>query len=136
MKTRLTTLKKPSLDCFDETCTFEVCVCGALGCALISLQHNKHKPNGCGSKNRYQNGTLVSGNMDQNLRNPSCLILSHIQMPTPQLQKGALQTGLGPLQRNRFTTRSDGVSDRFTTRHRLLRVPDNTGSTSLSLDSP
>ena len=24
-------------------------------------------------KNRYQNGTLVSGNMDQNLRNPSCL---------------------------------------------------------------
>ena len=23
---------------------------------------------GCGSKNRYQNGTLVSGNMDQNLR--------------------------------------------------------------------
>ena len=32
---------------------------------------------GCGSKNRYQNGTLVSGNMDQNLRNPSCLILIH-----------------------------------------------------------
>ena len=32
---------------------------------------------GCGSKNWYQNGTLVSGNMDQNLRNPSCLILSH-----------------------------------------------------------
>ena len=32
---------------------------------------------GCGSKNRYQNGTLVSRNMDQNLRNPSCLILSH-----------------------------------------------------------
>ena len=26
---------------------------------------------GCGSKNRYQNGTLVSGNMDQPLRNPS-----------------------------------------------------------------
>ena len=33
---------------------------------------------GCGSKNRYQNGTLVSGNMDQTLRNPSCLILSNI----------------------------------------------------------
>ena len=32
---------------------------------------------GCGSKNRYQNGTLVSGNMHQNLRNPSCSILSH-----------------------------------------------------------
>ena len=34
---------------------------------------------GCGSKNRCQNGTLVSGNMDQNLRNPSCLFLSHSQ---------------------------------------------------------
>ena len=34
---------------------------------------------GCGSKKRYQNGTLVSGNMDQNPRNPSCLILSHSQ---------------------------------------------------------
>ena len=31
----------------------------------------------CGSKNRYQNGTLVSENMDPNLQNPSCLILSH-----------------------------------------------------------
>ena len=37
--------------------------------------------NGCGSKNRYQNGTLVSGNMDQNPHNPSCLILSHSQIP-------------------------------------------------------
>ena len=35
---------------------------------------------GCGSKTRYQNGTLVSGNMDQNLRNPSWLILSHTHM--------------------------------------------------------
>ena len=26
------------------------------------------------------NGTLVSGNMDQNLRNPTCLTLSHTQM--------------------------------------------------------
>ena len=34
-------------------------------------------PFGCGSKNRYQNGTLVSGNMDQTLSNPPCLILSH-----------------------------------------------------------
>ena len=32
---------------------------------------------GCGSKNRYQNGILVSGNMAQNLHNFSCLILSH-----------------------------------------------------------
>ena len=31
-------------------------------------------------KKRYQNGTLVSGNMDQNLRNPSCLILSHTRI--------------------------------------------------------
>ena len=29
------------------------------------------------SKNRYPNGTLASGNMDQNLRNLSWLILSH-----------------------------------------------------------
>ena len=35
------------------------------------------KAYGCGSKNRNHNRTLVSGNMDQNLRNPSCLILSH-----------------------------------------------------------
>ena len=35
---------------------------------------------GCGSKNRYPNGTLVGGHMDQNLRNPSCLILSHIHI--------------------------------------------------------
>ena len=32
---------------------------------------------GYGSKNRYQNETLVSGNMDQNLRNPSSFLLSH-----------------------------------------------------------
>ena len=38
------------------------------------------KTNGSGSKILYQNGTLVSGNMDQHSRNPSCLILSHIQM--------------------------------------------------------
>ena len=30
-----------------------------------------------GSKNRYRNGTLVSGNMDQSLSNPSWFILSH-----------------------------------------------------------
>ena len=35
---------------------------------------------GCGTKQRCQNGTLVSGNMDQNLRNPSGLILSHTHM--------------------------------------------------------
>ena len=35
---------------------------------------------GCGSKIRYQNGTLSNGNMDQILRNPSCLILSHTHL--------------------------------------------------------
>ena len=35
---------------------------------------------GRGSKNRCQIGTLASGNMDQNLRNPPCLILSHTQL--------------------------------------------------------
>ena len=35
---------------------------------------------GCASKNRYQDGTLVRGNMDQNLRRPSCLILSHTHL--------------------------------------------------------
>ena len=32
-------------------------------------------------KTGTQNGTLASGNMDQNLRNPSCLILSHTHVP-------------------------------------------------------
>ena len=36
----------------------------------------KPKGYGCASKNRYQNGTLVSGNMDQHLRNPSWSILN------------------------------------------------------------
>ena len=31
-------------------------------------------------KKRYQNGSLVSGNMGQSLRDPSCLFLSHTQM--------------------------------------------------------
>ena len=31
-------------------------------------------------KPEFQNGTLVSGQMDQNLRNPSSLILSHCRM--------------------------------------------------------
>ena len=53
---------------------------------------------GCGSKNRYQNGTLVSGNMDQNPRNPSCLILSHSHFPLgfplkPAKKIGALEIG-------------------------------------------
>ena len=55
-------------------------------------------------KNGTQNGTLVSGNMDQNLRNPSCFILSHAQLSTPCME--ALRVlfsfqgprGLGSLQ--------------------------------------
>ena len=35
---------------------------------------------GCGSKNRYPKWNLVSGNMDQHLRNHSWLILSHTQL--------------------------------------------------------
>ena len=45
--------------------------------AFASLRVSQRPTCGCGSKNRYQNGTLVSGNMDQNLRNPSCFISSH-----------------------------------------------------------
>ena len=49
---------------------------------LTNPNHQLRLPetNGSGSKNRYQNGTLVRGNMDQHLRNPSCLILSHSQI--------------------------------------------------------
>ena len=36
---------------------------------------------GCGSKNRYQNGTLVSGNMGQNLRKP--LLFEFEPHPSP-----------------------------------------------------
>ena len=46
--------------------------------------------NGCGSKNRrVPKWILVCGNMDQNLRNPACLILSHTQMERakPQLRE-------------------------------------------------
>ena len=67
---------------------------------FISRCETKY-PCGCGSKNRYQNGTLVSGNMDQNLRNPSCLILSHTHVYSdcladrlnPRSKKGAGRTG-------------------------------------------
>ena len=51
---------------------------GTLGVALKGPSWRfpsfERHPYGCGSKSRYQNGTLVSGNMDQNLRTPSCLI--------------------------------------------------------------
>ena len=44
-------------------------------------------------KNRYQNGTLVSGNMDQNPRNTSCLILSHTHIAQTQAVKVETQRG-------------------------------------------
>ena len=56
--------------CFEGKLPFQV------GFTLETHRH-KGKTCGCGSNDRYQNGTLVSGNMDQNLLNPSCLILSH-----------------------------------------------------------
>ena len=44
-------------------------------------------------KNRCQNGTLVSGNVDQNLRNPSCLILSHSHLNICLLESFENQVG-------------------------------------------
>ena len=52
-----------------------------------------HPTNRCGSKNRYQNGTLLGGNMDQNLRNPSCLILSHTQITNLTYRRQAILAG-------------------------------------------
>ena len=50
------------------------------GCPLKTLLYGR------GSKNRYQHGALVSGNMDQNLRNPSCFILSHTHIGLKELE--------------------------------------------------
>ena len=61
-----------------------------------TLYHPCHGPNGCGSKNRYQNGNLVSGHMHQNLLNPSCLTLSHPQMKPPAHPGTDLGTALAP----------------------------------------
>ena len=56
------------------------------------------------------NGSLASGNIDQNLRNPCCLILSHTRMGVggtgyiPLLQKGfkgvytGVQAGIGAIR--------------------------------------
>ena len=49
-------------------------LCGCMWFSQLPLSHGFVAR--CGSKNRYQNGTLVIGNMDQNLRNPFCLLLS------------------------------------------------------------
>ena len=48
-------------------------------------------------KNRCQNGTLLSGNVDQNLRNPSCLILSHTHvLPREIFRLGQAHWPLSP----------------------------------------
>ena len=41
-------------------------------------------PYGCGSKIGTQNGTLVNGTKDQNLRSPGGLVLTHTHMNQPQ----------------------------------------------------
>ena len=48
----------------------------------------RNEPSTCGrGSTGTQNGTLESGSMDQNLRNPSCIILSHIHAISAQLVK-------------------------------------------------
>ena len=65
--------------------------------------------------NRYQNGTLVSGNMDQNLRNPSWLIVSHAHLVT---QLNQLQHRL-PLLKSQF------IGGRATTETVTFRCPQH-----------
>ena len=49
---------------------------------------------GCGSKIGTQNGSLASGNMDQNLRSPGGLILTHIRIDLSLVfQKGDFEKG-------------------------------------------
>ena len=47
------------------------------GLANIELHVSRY---GCGSKIRAQNGTVVKGNVDRNLRSPGGLILTHTHM--------------------------------------------------------
>ena len=49
---------------------------------------------GSGSKIATQNGTLVSGNMDQNLRSPASLILTHTHTWKLSLVAVSLRIGL------------------------------------------
>ena len=63
---------------WDEHFCLLFCVVFAVLCNAhlsISLPENGHMA--VAQKKRYQHGTLVSENMDQNLRNPPCLMLSH-----------------------------------------------------------
>ena len=58
-------------------CSPLVCSSTLTAFGVESLQVKIPMTHGCGSKN------LVSGSRDQNLCNPSCLILSHTHMATP-----------------------------------------------------
>ena len=96
----------------------------------------------------YQNRTLVSGNMDQNLRNPSCLILSYTHMlkimgfqsppqvtTRPYCRPNYLrETGLGNTSGSRAKqlyipafqqTRFPRVDPRFREMHPMGTVPVN-----------
>ena len=83
--------------------------------------------NGCGSKNRYQNGTLVSGNMDQNLRTPSCLILSHTQIPRDWYM---IRTKLKPVDQWTSGKQSIFQSDRIGQPRSLSANSDKDGQAS------
>ena len=48
--------------------------------ASLRRESQSDSRNDCGSKIGTPNGTLISGNMDQNLRSPGGLILTHPQM--------------------------------------------------------
>ena len=65
-------------------------------------------------KTGTQNRTLVSGNMDQNLRNPSCLILSHTHMGVV-LYSFARDWALGPRLRGTcaYLRARSGAETRF-----------------------
>ena len=53
-------------------------------CLEKGFADGQGKPMAVAQKTATQNGTLLSGNMDQHLRSPSCLILSHTQWETSQ----------------------------------------------------
>ena len=61
---------------------------------------------GCGSKIGTQNGTLVSGNMDQNLWSPGGLILTHTHLETQQGEPRESSDPEGSLMRPRIVTHS------------------------------
>ena len=66
---------------------------------------------GCGSRIGTPNGTLVSGNMDQNLRSPGGLILTHTHMGGSSFLDGPngwlVPFGLALKPRERRTSKSD-----------------------------